>query len=495
MDDGVQLKAGSSDKSKDELRYLRLPLFRPQGLPLTPFRRVRNRLSQRAIRERRAIRIQQLEQDLAQIHKSSGTRFDDLRAENEKLRNGLHATRKKLLSISTTTSSVADTIRALLDLEPTKNEPDDDAEPLEPETPKENRPINSTQSLESPSTEEIIVEQQNGLYELFPEQYGSTFDLNAMAIKTAIFPTLGTKKQTHILGSPEPWTDETILEQITRLAPTPGALTQQVETSSFDEILPSDGAMMLSSKRSISNFSDHLDHIFKLLRLSGIDSHFTTAPLLVHSLLHSFIQNCWPVMDHWFTVTNSCTFMTRVMWWQTTKSAQSFIDMPGGYTPTPSQLILSYPCIIDWIPHHTIRNAMVANYDSYDVDQVICDMTDAYVVDEHTNPLNVMEMVKRYSSPTEDTRMVQPYENANSSHLHPQSDFLQAHRIHRFKIDPSFFVKYPGLYDATAIARTPCSSIQIHNRAEANHRPLPFSVRSANAYLDMTVQAKSNGFR
>jgi hypothetical protein len=221
----------------------------------------------------------------------------------------------------------------------------------------------------------------------------------------------------------------------------------------------------------------------------------------MHSLLHCFTQQSWPTIDHWFQITNSCIAIKAVMWWQTAKTPQSFVDMPAEHRPTPSQLVLSYPSIIDWIPHPTIRNVMVTNYESYDVDQVICDMTDSYVVeDEHGfqnqgEPLNVMEMVQRYHSPAEDTRIIHPWANSTTSHLHPQSQFLQTHGIYRFKIDPSFFVKYPGLYDATAIAMRSCSSIRIHDRVEANHRPLPFTVASANAYLDMITQAKANAFR
>ena len=474
---------------------------------LTFPRRVRNRLSQRAIRERRAIRIQQLEQELAQTRQNdSEIRFNELRAENDKLRNGLHATRKKLLSISTTTSSVADNILTLLDLDPAKDEPEQELEQeqddniLPPVRPNGQAP-NSDLPQQSPSTEEIMVEQQNGLRELFPEQFGPSLDLEDMAVK----PTFSVRKPqfgTEIWGTPEGWYDDFLMDKISRFAPTSGALAQEVvaNTNAFDS-LPADGALMLSSKRSVSNFSDHLEHIFKLLRLSGIGDHFSSAPVLIHSLLHCFTQHCCPTIDYWFQITNSCVAIKTVMWWQTTKSPQSFVDMPAGHSPTPSQLVLSYPSIIDWIPDPTIRNVMITNYEAYDVDQVICDMTDSYVVeDEHGfqnqgEPLNVMEMVRRYHSPADDTRIIQPWVDSTTSHLHPQSQFLQTHGISRFKIDPSFFVKYPGLYDATAIAKRSCSSIRIHERAEVNHRPMPFTIASANAYLDMITQAKANAFR
>ena len=362
--------------------------------------------------------------------------------------------------------SVADSILSLFNLDPGNDELEKDNISSQM-MPIEESPASSELPQESPSTEEIVLEQQPGLKDLFPDQFTPALDLRDLAVKTTTFSDRTQQLESEIWALPE-----------------------------------ADGALVLSSKRSVSNFSDHLDYIFKLLGLSGISEHFSSAPLLIHSLLHCFIQQCWPVMDHWFQITDSCAVMKTVMWWQTTKSPQSFIDMLDGYSPTPVQLVLSYPCIIDWIPHPTIRNVMVTNYEMYDVDQVICDMTDAYVVEnqhsvENTKPesCNVMEMVQRYPPSAEDARITQLYANLDTSRFHPRSQFLQTHHIQGFKIDPSFFVKYPGLYDATAIAKTSCSSIRIHERVEVKHRPLPFTAASASKYLDMVTQAKANAFQ
>lgn len=138
-----------------------------------------------------------------------------------------------------------------------------------------------------------------------------------------------------------------------------------------------------------------------------------------------------------------------------------------------------------------MRNVLVANYDSYDIDQVICDMTESYVVDDDLapEPLNVMELVRRYQSPAAG------FATGSHSHAHPQSQFLQLHRISGFKIDPSFFVKYPGLFDATAIAKGACASIRIHERGDVCQRPLPLTGGSAGVYLDMVALGKEGGFR
>lgn len=82
------------------------------------YRKLRNRLSQKAIRERRMAHIHHLEQQLASSRQQGGSeRIDELLEENAKLREGLHSTRKKLLSISTTASHVADNIKPILHIE------------------------------------------------------------------------------------------------------------------------------------------------------------------------------------------------------------------------------------------------------------------------------------------------------------------------------------------------------------------------------------------
>ncbi len=78
-------------------------------------RRLRNRLSQKAIRERRTAYIEQLEQKVAFFTKrSQENSLDELWEQNAKLRDALHVFRKKLLSVSTTVTSLADGVPSIL---------------------------------------------------------------------------------------------------------------------------------------------------------------------------------------------------------------------------------------------------------------------------------------------------------------------------------------------------------------------------------------------
>lgn len=80
-------------------------------------RRIRNRLSQRTTRERKAAYIRDLEQrlELYQV-KTESSRVQELLDENARLRNGLHAARRRLFSIATSLNCAADSLEPLLEL-------------------------------------------------------------------------------------------------------------------------------------------------------------------------------------------------------------------------------------------------------------------------------------------------------------------------------------------------------------------------------------------
>lgn len=79
-------------------------------------RRLRNRLSQKAVRERKAARIQQLEQQLASVTKGDDSeRVTKLLDTNSRLRHALLDTRKKLASLSATATALGERIKGVLD--------------------------------------------------------------------------------------------------------------------------------------------------------------------------------------------------------------------------------------------------------------------------------------------------------------------------------------------------------------------------------------------
>lgn len=84
---------------------------------LRSYRRTRNRLAQRAVRDRRTARIRHLEQQLAAFQHSDVDRFQESQDEIAKLRNGLYVARKKLFSLAATATKLANDIGPLLNLD------------------------------------------------------------------------------------------------------------------------------------------------------------------------------------------------------------------------------------------------------------------------------------------------------------------------------------------------------------------------------------------
>ena len=281
-----------------------------------------------------------------------------------------------------------------------------------------------------------------------------------------------------------------------------------------------------------STFSEHLDHIHGLLRLGGaLDGgsrsetqcfNFSSLedleplmpcsmPQVVESMLAAFLQHGWPSMKYWFDVTRSGILGARVLWWQTSSSHVAATQVPPGNTPTLIQLSQpKYPCILDWVPHPGLRDLLILNYQSYDVDQVICDMTNAFVVEiEEDRPIsdpshprldlpniciggysyNLMEIVER-------TLDYGPMENQSAQELTVMTllrsmgsskDASMHHPIHHFKLDPRFFDKYPALYDANAESKYRPKNPPLVQKSQL---PLPFTTDSVREYMNAVLHAK-----
>ena len=282
---------------------------------------------------------------------------------------------------------------------------------------------------------------------------------------------------------------------------------------------------------SRSVLSEHLECVQKVLRLRrahGSDlrsaSHplnFTTLeeiealmvcsmPPLVESLMHAFLAHGWPSMVYWFYATRSIPLGCRVLWWETSHTKEAATQVPTGNIPTLIQLSRPpYPCILDWVPHPGLRDLLILNYESYDVDQVVCDMTNAFVVEvEEAGPFaneshlgvplinapstgssfNLMELVQR-------TLVSGPIQRGNLQELmafrllQSTASFDYAsveHPIHRFKLDPSFFDKYPALHDANAVSKYRARHFAFTQKCQL---PLPYNTDTAKKYMDTAMPA------
>ena len=211
-------------------------------------------------------------------------------------------------------------------------------------------------------------------------------------------------------------------------------------------------------------------------------------------MLQEYLQQCWPVMVPWFRVTQTSHIICSVLWWQISKSEAAACQLLKVYSPTAVQLSVPHPSILDWVPHGALRDQFILNQDSLNLDAAICDLAAAYVVefesdDELAAPkttLNLMDAVNdslRSGIPLlgsagdeESRRSIYPA----GTMAHSRRRLLATGNIHEFKIDNSFFVKYPALYDPSAVAN---GIADVPVAMGTVQSPLQLNQHSAQAYI------------
>lgn len=163
--------------------------------------------------------------------------------------------------------------------------------------------------------------------------------------------------------------------------------------------------------------------------------------------------------------------------------------MHPNYRPSALQLLEDYPSVIDWCPFPTIRDKLILLHSANPyLDQIICDIATAYVVEVDAVKLVLGQAGRAYIRVWDlicgfeaDDIENDPGQNADldpeqllapeSAHDHlsvslpaPNAETLfqppYARRafkslglddgVPRFKADPSLFVQYPELYDPGA---------------------------------------------
>lgn len=236
-------------------------------------------------------------------------------------------------------------------------------------------------------------------------------------------------------------------------------------------------------------------------------------PRIVDYMTNAFLEHGWPSLKYWMEATQSTALAAQVIWWQTSITREAATTLPTGNAPTAIQLARHtpqkqplYPCILDWVPHPGMRENLILNHESYDIDQVVCDMTNAFVVEVEDNtpvfddtgvPIpvvgkgcgyNLMELVQW-------TSIFGPLDNHSHEALTVMgmlrnmtaSQRASINSIHRFKIDPRFFQKYPSLYDPEAVSRYwPKEPPHVH----MSELPPPFTAESAKSYETAALHAQ-----
>ncbi|OCT45293.1 hypothetical protein CLCR_05926 [Cladophialophora carrionii] len=260
-----------------------------------------------------------------------------------------------------------------------------------------------------------------------------------------------------------------------------------------------------------SNLSDHLQYICDLVQLSSLPSRFTSAPYILNDLLHALFHVAWPFMGYWVSWTNSCGLITPILWWQATRTDAARMAIAPIYRPTLMQMMTpDYPKVIDWVPHAALRDSLIGTYMTYDLDTMVCHLTEAYVREpgldgesSTTAGFNVMDFVLNSlhsghgaSGSGSSSTISQPgflfaypttaaaSTTTTCSHSTPPTDS----QMHRFKIDPSFVAKYPRLYHPSAVAK---QTIARPAGVPKLAPPSPLTPAAMQMYLNLLLQNKS----
>jgi uncharacterized protein DUF3425 len=215
-------------------------------------------------------------------------------------------------------------------------------------------------------------------------------------------------------------------------------------------------------------------------------------------MLHEYLKQCWPLMIPWFHLIKAADVIRSVLWWQVTNSADAASQMSNVHTPTFIQLSTPHPSILDWIPHATMRDMLILNQESFDLDAVVADLAAAYVyetesdeylggVGETRNLMDAVHNSLRSGMPLLGNAGSQSGSEQNAVAAAGGASLrttlkrpTAATVLHQFKIDSSFFTKYPALYDPTAVGRrTATPPVAFGNVPTA----LQFTNSAAQAYM------------
>ncbi|OQU98707.1 hypothetical protein CLAIMM_04451 [Cladophialophora immunda] len=451
-------------------------------------KRMRNRLSQKAIRERRSAYIEQLEAKVAFLsQQESVDPSSELWQRNEALQDSLRALRKKLLSISTTIIGLSDSVLPILNSSKTAETEGESSILTRPTIDSPPAPAMSSPDAVLHSSDDGVSMNINGSHDGSqsagpvnldflttstdsPSCHDDMAKLGAdpwmMSSKTGSSNTGGvladwnwSDSSFHVLGgaSSQPAQLQNYLGK--ELDFTEAA----VDAVSLPLVSLSERALV----QKTSNLSDHLQYVCDLVQLSSLPSRFTSAPYIMNDLLHALFHVAWPFMDYWVTWTNSCGLIVPILWWQATRTEAARMAIAPIYRPTLMQMMTPcYPKVIDWVPHAALRDSLISTYMAYDLDTMICHLTEAYVKEpgvgeSSASSLNVMDLVltslnsghgaSGFTTSQPDLLFAYPTTAASPtcSHSTPPTDS----QMHRFKIDPSFVAKYSHLYHPSAVAK------------------------------------------
>ncbi|EXJ70267.1 uncharacterized protein A1O5_06335 [Cladophialophora psammophila CBS 110553] len=370
-------------------------------------RRMRNRLSQKACRQKQAIYVKELETRLGNSTRQESELVRDLREENFSLRQQLLECHRKLEGACGTLKSLSASVEGLLDLEKKSKPPGDDSDTNQGQIPVEPT-LSATPEIVNSSLPEFnrIFDGQDGLsmsgsLQLELEAISSppaSHEMDANSTKeTCVIVEQGfdlVRDQTSLITTAESMLSE---KHVPRSLSTLSHMGPSVYGSIVSRPCQ-DRSNGLEITHTNSGFSDHIEAIENCLRKcianSGLLQQCGSNSLAqaIRFMMWSFVCVAWPEMIPWHAYTKAHAAISMVSMWRLVPNSVNRLAV--GYQPTPTQLALLYPAVIDWIPFPSLRDKLILYHSANPMlDTIICDLGESYVVEG-----DLSKIVENFSS-------------------------------------------------------------------------------------------------
>ncbi|KAJ9613308.1 hypothetical protein H2200_003250 [Cladophialophora chaetospira] len=425
-------------------------------------RKLRNRLSQQAFRARQNLEISELRQQLALFSGSESDRNATLAAENQRLRQLLWQSEKKLRSLQATLKGIIDGIAETRD-------DDHDLQNRQIDDDPDHGEVNSDLRSNTSSGHSDI--------ELLPMNHATRLD-------RGVGSEASSSTDIHPLVSALPiFQDDDLVANNADAPARPEFLlfptTSQVQAQSSQSVmLPLNRSLQVMAP---SKYSEHI-LAFEMCAMN-YQNHRQTNDLrslnqLVSSLVSAFIKIAWRGMEAWIHCTNGKETLTRLAAWRIFPSPETLAAVPPAMLPTQLQVAVPHPPVIDWCIFPFLRDKLI-QFHSADpaLDEICGEIGLAYVVQADladfvagAEPLTVYFSIHDIISGMQNN----PKWVADDSNFGPKPDvklpapdlYTLLHTqeyaqevyhhlgigrgVQEYCLDPSLFTKYPHLYEPSA---------------------------------------------
>ncbi len=278
-------------------------------------------------------------------------------------------------------------------------------------------------------------------------------------------------------------------------------------------------------------------------------------------MLSVMVCTSWQAMGAWHSYTQAHIPVGRLTAWRVCPSAETLAEVPACYRPTRLQLTEPHPAVIDWIPWAPMRDRVIMYHSSSPrLDELISELGNHYVMEVDLSKLVAgFPPTPGYVSVWDLVRVLAPEATSGAAQVPQDSDWGQepdyldarvapvadpmddemdlqmlattrdaattlpapnvqalftskvlAQRAfemmgmnkgpHNFRLDPTFFQKYPELYDCDA--KLAATGIPLRPREQRNSSvpvPQPLRPRIISQYKELVrwtaASVHQNGFR